>query len=258
MLKFDAETARLLDEAYLGSDFRMRRRANLTAIDPRPGEHVVDIGCGNGLMLPELARTVGPGGQVTGIDPSEDMLASARRLCHDRPNVAIAAGNAATLPLEDRVADKAVSVQVFEYLENVDGALAEIARILRPGGLLAIGDMHFGTLVWHSREPERMAAMLAAWDGHVVHTAIPPLLPPAMERNGFAVERITGFTITDHVLRPDGLAAIMLVLVAAYAVENGHADEATARAWADEQQRLAHEGEFFFSMTHFVVAARKR
>ena len=70
MLNFDSETTRFLQIAYSGADFAKRRQASFDAINPGPGETVLDIGCGNGMLSVELARAVGPNGAVLGIDPS--------------------------------------------------------------------------------------------------------------------------------------------------------------------------------------------
>lgn len=257
MLKFDAETTRLLETAYLGADITARRKANLDALQIRPGEHVLDIGCGNGLLLTEAARATGSEGKVWGIDPSDDMRAAALKRCTDLAQVEILPGAADALPLPDNSIDKAVSVQVFEYLNDVPSALATATRVLRPGGRLVIGDMHFGTLTWYSENPRRMADMIAAWNRHVVDIGLPDRLPRMMSEVGFRVESVSTLTTSDHLLRPDGLARMMIALMEPYAVSNGHVSAETARDWADEQFELARTGKFFFSLTHFVVTATK-
>jgi SAM-dependent methyltransferase len=208
-------------------------------------------------MTLDLSRAVGADGTVTGIDPSDAMLASARQRCAGRGNVTLLEGSADALPLPDAGLDGAVSLQVFEYVADIPAALAELARVLRPGGRLVIGDMHFGTIAWHSADPDRMARMLASWDRHVVDRALPATLPASMRAAGFDVLDVLPFNSCDVVLRPDGLAAMMLILVRNYAVANGHVPEEEARAWEAEQRALARDGRFFFSLTHFVTVARR-
>ncbi|MBZ0261545.1 MAG: methyltransferase domain-containing protein [Hyphomicrobiales bacterium] len=257
MLEFDAETSRLLDIAYQGADITRRRQASFDALQPKPGETVLDIGCGNGLLLLELARAVGPGGQVIGIDPSEDMRKSAENRCHDVKWVEIVDGTACMLPVESGTADKAVSVQVFEYLDNIPGAAREAFRTLRPGGRLVVGDIHFDSLVWFSDHPGRMARMIAAWDNHLIERGVPAILPSILLNVGFVLEDVRPITFCDPDLKPDGLANMMIRLMERYAVANGHLLSGEAQEWAEEQQSLAKAGRFFFSITHFVVCARK-
>src|SRR4051812_23620523 len=70
MLQFDADTTRLLENAYRGSDVVKRRLATLEALAPRAGETIVDVGSGPGYLTLELSRAVGEAGEVIGVDPS--------------------------------------------------------------------------------------------------------------------------------------------------------------------------------------------
>lgn len=257
MLKFGPETTAILERAYLGGDFRDRRRASFAALAPAAGDHVADIGCGNGMMTVDLALAVGDQGKVTGIDPSAEMLALAGDRVKDLGNVTLSPGSAEGLPLEDASVDKAVSLQVFEYLDDPAAGLVEILRVLAPGGRVVIGDMHFGTLAWFSEDPDRMVRMCDSWNRHVADPALPARLPALLEEAGFEVEGVSAHTNVDTALRPDGLARMMMILMENYAVSNGHLPADEARAWADEQVRLAADGRFFQTLTHFVVSGRK-
>ena len=258
MLVFDAATRRILEEAYRGSDVVRRRRAGFDALGAQPGDHVLDIGCGNGLLCLELARAVGERGSVTGIDTSCDMLDAAREHCADSPRVRLIEAGAESIPVADGTLDRAVSLQVFEYLPDIAGALREIARTLRPGGRLVIGDMHFDSWIWFSDDPGRMSRMMAAWDDHLAERCVPALLPALLRDTGFDVDAVHPVTFCDTVLRCDGIANMLLILIETYVKENGLVPDDEATAWATEQRQLAEQGRFFFSLTHFVVTARKR
>ena len=86
------------------------------------------------------------------------MRKAAASQCDSFLNVRILEGKATELPLDDDSVDRAVSLQVFEYLTDIPTALAEIRRVLRPGGRLVVGDNHWDSWVWHS-------ASLNAWRG---------------------------------------------------------------------------------------------
>ena len=257
MLVFDDETRRTLDLGYLGADVAMRRRVSFDALDPAPGDRILDLGCGTGLLCAELSRAVGAEGRVIGVDPSPDMRRAAEERCADFANVTIEDGSDSDLPVGEGEVDKAVAVQVFEYLDDLPAAARRLHKVLSPGGRLVIADSHLGTLVWHSGNPGRMARMLAAWDRHFTLSDVPARLPAILRDNGFAVGAITPVTICDPMLRPDGLALTLMVLMKAYAVQNGLVEAAEADAWEAEQHELAAEGRFFFALTQFVVAARK-
>ncbi len=257
MLQFNEDIARLLDNAYLGADVSRRRRVSFDALAPESGDRILDLGCGNGLLTAELARAVGSDGQITGLDASTDMLNSARNRCSGFDTVDLVQSLADDMPFQDAQFDKAASIQVFEYLDDPRPSLRELRRVLRPGGRLVIGDVHWDSLCWHSDHPGRMDRMIEIWDGHLADRTVPATLSPCLRECGFTADQVVPVTICDTTLRPDGLAQMMIHLVEAYAVQNGKMSENTAKAWTHEQHNLAEQGRFFFSITHFVWIAHK-
>ena len=255
MLEFDAKTARLLEDAYQGSDAMLRRRANFDAVAPRPDETILDIGCGTGMLALDLARAVGTGGQVIGIDPSEDMLTEARARCGGRENIRLLQATAQAIPLDDESVDKAVSVQVFEYFDDISAPLRELHRVLRPGGRLVIGDTHWDSLIWHSGHPDRMARMITAYDRHLADRIVPQILPGQLSDTGYQLDQIRPVGFCDTTLRPDGLAQMIMRLMQNYAIQNELLPESEVAAWLAEQQSLARSGRFFFALTHYVCSA---
>lgn len=258
MLTFDSETTRILDAAYQGSDITRRRRVSFDALAPRPGERILDLGCGPGLLTQELARAVSSQGEVIGLDPSADMRKTAENRCQAEDHVRILDGTAEAIPLGDGQVDKAVSVQVFEYLGDLDGPLAELHRVIRPGGRVVISDVHWDTLVWRSDDPVRMDRMIAAWDDHLANRVVPEALPERLSKAGFRDIRSIPVTFSDILPRPDGIARMMIILMTAYARQNALLPEVDIDEWQAEQEALARTGRFFFSMTHFVTVADRR
>ena len=89
---------------------------------------VLDLGCGDGQISRLLA---GSGAQVVGVDPTWNQI----RVAHERGGgAAYARSGAAALPFADRTFDAVVACLVFEHIDDVDEAIAEVARVLRPGG----------------------------------------------------------------------------------------------------------------------------
>lgn len=257
MLQFDETTTRLLENVYQGADITRRRRAAFDALRPRSGETIIDIGCGNALLSLELARAVGPAGRVIGVDPSVDMRAAGEARCSDFPSVSLVDGLADALPLADGEADKAAAVQVLEYLSDIPAAVREAHRALKPGGRFVAVDTAFDTLFWFSEDEARMGRIVEAWDHHYEEACVAALWPGLMRNAGFLVEEIRPVTFSDHTLKPDGLAFMLMHLMSRYAASNGHVTEAEAQAWFNEQERLAAEGRFFFSLTYFCLSGVK-
>ncbi len=257
MLKFDDETTRLLEVAYQGSDVSRRRRMALDALHLCEGDRVVDIGCGNGLLTEEIARGIGKTGRVIGVDPSEDMRAPAAARCAAFPTVQIKDGVANGLPLRDGEADKAVAVQVLEYLSDIPAAIREAHRVLRVGGRFVAVDTGCMTLDWFSEDVERMQRVQSAWDHHYEEARVAALWPKLTTDAGFAAVEVEPFTFCDVTLKPDGIAFMLMHLMSRYAVENAHMTASETSAWFDEQVELANQGRFFFSLTYYRMSAIK-
>ena len=255
MLKFDAETLKLINVSYLGADVSRRRMENVAALNPQQGERILDLGCGQGMMTEELARAVGPDGEVVGIDPSPDMREDAKERCANIQNVRILDGAGGSIPVKDGSLDAAISLQVFEYLPDIPGTLKDLATKLRPRARVVIGDMQWGTLSWASDDPDRMHRMCRAWEAHVVEPDVPALLPSTLQECGFDLIEMRALPFSAITLRPDGLPFMVMHLMRGYAIQNELLPSVEAEAWFEEQETRASQGRFFFSLTHFIAIA---
>ena len=111
---------------------RLWRRATRLALDPRPGELVLDLAAGTGVSTEELARS---GARTVGVDLSLGMLRAGRA---QRPDVALLAGDALALPFRDAVFDAVTISFGLRNIHDTGAALRELARVTRPGGRLVV------------------------------------------------------------------------------------------------------------------------
>ena len=111
-----------------------------------PGERVVDIGSGGGFDSFIAAKQVGPGGQVIGVDMTEEMLGKSRSTAGQLAfsNVEFREGLAENLPVEDKWADVIISNGVINLCADKRRVFSEIFRVLRPGGHLQFADIANG------------------------------------------------------------------------------------------------------------------
>ncbi|MFI5830993.1 class I SAM-dependent methyltransferase [Streptomyces sp. NPDC051578] len=103
----------------------------------RPGDRVLDAGCGTGRALPALRAAVGPSGTVIGADLTPQMLAAAREAGRGEA-AALLLTDVARLPLRDGVLDAVFAAGLIAHLPDPESNLAELARVVRPGGRLAL------------------------------------------------------------------------------------------------------------------------
>lgn len=115
-------------------------KAVLGAVAPTPGIHVLDVGCGEGYMSRHIARA---GATVTGIDPCGELIDAASQAADDDAlPITYRVAAAENLPMDDSTFDTVVCNHVFNDIADLDGALREFARVLRPGGLLVAMMLH--------------------------------------------------------------------------------------------------------------------
>jgi SAM-dependent methyltransferase len=128
----------------------------------QPGERVVDVGSGAGIDSLIAARMVESEGWVIGVDMTPAMLEKARRSAYEGgfTNVEFRQGLAENLPVLDSWADVVISNGVLNLTPDKDAALREMARVLKPGGRLQIGDILVQKAV-----PESAKRNIDLWTG---------------------------------------------------------------------------------------------
>ena len=128
-----------LEDRAQAPSYRAMFRTLIDTIDPRPGEAILDVGCGSGALDRLLAARLGPANPITATDLNPFLLREAGTLAAAEGAVGISfqQANAETLPFPDASFDCAFSITVFEECD-ADKALAEIFRVMRPGGRAGI------------------------------------------------------------------------------------------------------------------------
>ena len=118
--------------------FRLRE-----ILDPHPGERILEVGPGTGYYTLEVAELVKPDGRVDILDLQQEMLEHTMRSAAERglDNVTPTQAEATAMPYEDGTYDAAFLVTVLGEIPDQDAALRELARVLRPGGRLVVGEL---------------------------------------------------------------------------------------------------------------------
>ena len=137
-------------------------------LDVRAGTRVLDLGFGGGLTFDPLLER---GATIVGIDRAEDMVsaaASRRREDVDAGRIALHAADVTALPIDDGVVDRALTVNTVYFWPDLDPALAELHRVLSPGGRVVVGIRDGSVMekvdetIFTLRSPEAIATALAA------------------------------------------------------------------------------------------------
>jgi arsenite methyltransferase len=255
MLQFDEEASRRSEATYMTPDVVEQRRAVRAALALGQGERVLDIGSGAGLLAYEMAAEVGAAGSVEGIDPSESMLALARRRRSrdEAAKVRFVAGGACALPFPDGSFDAAVATQVYEYVADMPAALAEAFRVLRAGGRLLVLDTDWESIVWHSGDAERTRRVLAAWDEHLVDPHLPRRLTRLLSDARFSLARCEAIRLLNAGYDPNSFSAGLMGFITEFVPGRQGLTEADVQAWAEDLEALGDD--YFFSLNRYLFLA---
>jgi ubiquinone biosynthesis O-methyltransferase len=185
----------------------IEERLILRLLDPVEGSRVLDVGCGDGMLGVALARR---GAHVTGIDTDTRMLETARRRVESESvDLDLVQGRAEALPFADATFDRVVAVTVLCFVRDVSRATGEMARVLKPGGRLVIGELGRWSL-WAALRRVRGWLGASTWQAARFHTA--KELRSALEARGLTVAETVGAVYYP----PVGAAAALLARVDAW------------------------------------------
>jgi SAM-dependent methyltransferase len=190
--------AEIYDTFFLPALFDQWPERVLDAAGVGPGDRVLDVGCGTGVLTRAAARRVGAAGQVIGLDPNEAMLAVAGRSVEP---IGWQLGAAEAIPVADTSVDRVVSQFALMFFTDRPTAVTELARVLRPGGTTAIA-------VWAALElTPGYAAMAALLDELVGPDAAAALRAPYVLGDARALEELLSPSFGEVVVQQvDGLA----------------------------------------------------
>ena len=248
-----ASMVAVLDEqAALASVQRLRATAT-KLLDPRPGQRLLDAGCGTGDVSRTLATLVGRHGGVVGVDPSNTMLAEARRRAVglDAP-VDFRAGDVTALDWGDGEFDGAYCERVLQHLGRPETAVAELVRVTKPGGRIVVLDTDWGMHAILGADPALTGRVVRCWEQSVPNGWSGRRLAALLAGAGVNGTSVTAETLisTD----PDRPTTEPITTMAELAARSGALSATDARTWLDQLADAGTAGRFFWAVTMFAAA----
>lgn len=256
-LRFDEEASKGLLALYVTPDVIAQRGQFLCALEPRIGERVLDVGSGPGFLAAAIAEATGSSGKVCGIDISEPLLSAANRHCAHLSWVEFRQADVTHLPFPDRAFDAAISTQVLEFIRDVDAALAEIHRVLRPGARVVIVDTDWDSIVWHSSDRERMSRILTAWEQHAADVYLPRTMANRLCRAGFQVQSQQVIPLFNSSYDPNTFSNRIIDLIVPFVAGRNGITRGEAEGWANDLRQAGEQGDYFFSLNRYLFIAQK-
>ena len=139
------------------------KRESFDLLGAVPGRRILDVGCGLGDDAAALARLVTPGGMVVGVDGSRAMIEAARGRYREVDGVTFEVADAAAMPFEDQSFDACRVDRVLQHIADPTPVVREMARVLRPGGVMVAYDNDWETLTVDAADRVLTRTVLNAW-----------------------------------------------------------------------------------------------
>ena len=232
----------------------------------RAGMDLLDVGCGPASITADLAERVAPG-RVVALDAAADALEAARATLRERglsEQVELTSGDVMALPFEDASFDVVHAHQVLQHLADPVGALAEMRRVTRPGGIVAVRDAVYSAMTWFP-EP----AGMEQWRSVYMATARANGGEPDAGSRLLSWARAAGFadasasastwcyaTPADRAWQSQTWAQRCLTSFGPRAVELGLADRADLETMAQAWRQWGDSEDAWFVVVHGEVLAR--
>lgn len=246
-----------LDAVARNDAVRVYKRQTFSLLAPRPGDRLLDVGCGTGDDARALASLVAPGGHVVGVDASTTMIAEARRRARGRRlPLTFRTGDAHRLDFADGTFDGARADRVFQHLDEPERALAELIRVTNPGGRIVLADTDWGTLAIDGPDRATTRSVLAEITARIRNPWMGRELLGLCRRAGLTdLADVAGTAVITDYAQADALFHLTDGLRRAREKQTVTDDQAAR--WTQWLEEAVNTGRFCCALTGFVVAGRR-
>ncbi len=244
---------RALDAQTALSGVQRLRSWVLSALAVRPGERAADIGSGTGEQVRLLAEAVGAHGEAIGVEPDAGMRAEAARRAAGTAATFVE-GDATALPFEDASVDVVTCERLFQHLREPERAATEIARVLRPGGRLAVTDTDWATAIVHPGDPDVLGAVGDAMRAGITNPLAGRRLPGLASAAGLVVDDIGSQALIQS---REAATGSLMTMLGRLARDRGAVTEAQRALFMADVAAGAERGDFMLSVTMFAVVAHR-
>jgi ubiquinone/menaquinone biosynthesis C-methylase UbiE len=246
---------------FRGKDptFTQMRDAYLAQLALPPGAHILELGCGTGVVLRALAQRRDFSGHLVGVDQSPALVAAARRLAAEEgmdQRIEFRVDDVHRLAVADRSFDAVVAHTLVSHVAEPPMVLKEAARVVRPGGSVAIFDGDFASLTFAHPDPDFAKAMDEALVGAVfTNPRVMRVLPRLLQQTGLEIMATTAYVYAEI-----GTGTFFAGFAETYAPLVQRAGLMTARQvedWLLEQRRALEQHTFFAACNFYAYVIRR-
>ena len=249
------QMAAFLEERSQAPDMQGVNQKLCETVAAIPGERLLEVGSGSGILCRMLAPHLQPGGQIVGLDISPDMTAEAQKYALAQgisSGISFKTGTAESLPYPNASFDGAIAARLLLHATNPDAVIQEMKRVVKPKGRVVVMDWDFETVAVDHPDRE-LSRRILHWrnDHHGGNNWSGRQLWRRMQTAGFQNLSVHPWVSVTH-RETDGLTQ-SLWRAAQVACEAGAISPAEQEAWIMELKSRIQAGTFFASIVYFIV-----
>jgi ubiquinone/menaquinone biosynthesis C-methylase UbiE len=250
-----AQMAAFLEERSRCPDMQQVNAALCEHLAPEPGERVLEVGSGSGILCRLIAPSLQPGGGIVGVDISPHFHAEARKYAHQAGVAEVISYTTAAgerLPYAKAVFDAAFAARLLLHARDPQAVVREMARVVKPGGRVLALDWDYGSLVVDHPDRE-LTRRLLTWraDNHGGDNWSGRQLRRWMALAGLV--RLSVHPITTVALGESENLTQSLARAAEVARQGGAITSREEQAWVGELKARIRSGTFFASIVYFLI-----
>ena len=257
MITYDRKAAQVIERSYQTPEIIKQRSRTLDALALQAGEQVLDAGCGTGLLLEQMALSIGDSGHVVGVDFSADMLEVANQRCQGLSNVELQQGSVESLDLASDRFDVVSCTQTLLYVKQVETALAELHRVLKSHGRVAIIETDWRSVVFNSQDNAMTRRILDAWDDAVESPNLPAKIGKLLHQLNFSAIKVEAIPVINTSYTENNFSSSMLEWFTRNALKQDAITQQESDQWLQQAQALAQQNAYFFCVNRFLFTAVK-
>jgi ubiquinone/menaquinone biosynthesis C-methylase UbiE len=254
--RFDEKTAQQLSAIYQTDDIKEMQRQYRVWFDPKPGETILDVGCGTGVNVLAISKLVGPGGKVVGIDNSPAMLAVARDKA-SAENVEYRQMAVEEMDFADGSFDGVVCTQVLGYVADPVAVIRAVLRVAKPGGRVFVAETDWDTLAYNIPDKDLQRKVTLSftdhhgdgWVGRRLHTMCRQAGAAEIELHPYVIHN------AEYSIRKYG--GPLSYVIRDYLLRSGKCTADEVKRWLKQLSDAFDDHSYFFSLGRFVCILRK-
>jgi len=205
-------------------------------------------------LIGQIAERVGRAGKAFGIDASDAMVEMASEQV---PAASFQQADAIKLPFKDATFDAVICSQLMCFIADIDKALDEVFRVLKPKGRFVILDTDWGTMVWNTKDPELLDVVMTLLKQGYHTDILPRTLNKKLKRVGFEVRDFFAHPIVSLEPKADSYAEQMSDFVRPLLEKHPEFPADLADRWEADREAVIADDEYFFSINRFIFSAQK-